>query len=43
MWRQDFRPDATRNTDIPSGKHQLRVEFKYDGGGLAKGGDVTLY
>lgn len=28
---------------IPSGKHQLRVEFKYDGGGLAKGGDVTLY
>jgi len=28
---------------IPSGKHQLRMEFKYDGGGLAKGGDVTLY
>ncbi len=28
---------------IPEGKHQLRVEFKYDGGGLAKGGDVTLY
>ncbi len=29
--------------DLPSGRHQLRVEFAYDGGGLAKGGDVTLY
>jgi hypothetical protein len=28
---------------IPAGKHQLRMEFKYDGGGLAKGGNVTLY
>ena len=28
---------------IPAGKHQVRMEFKYDGGGLAKGGDVTLY
>ncbi|HEX6025520.1 MAG TPA: arylsulfatase [Solirubrobacter sp.] len=28
---------------IPSGKHQLRAEFAYDGGGLAKGGVVTLY
>ncbi|KQW78801.1 arylsulfatase [Brevundimonas sp. Root1279] len=27
----------------PAGKHQLRMEFKYDGGGLAKGGDVTLF
>jgi hypothetical protein len=25
------------------GKHQVRMEFAYDGGGLAKGGDVTLY
>ena len=24
---------------IPSGTHQLRMEFAYDGGGLAKGGD----
>lgn len=31
------------DTDIPAGKHQLRVEFKYDGSGLGKGGDVTLY
>jgi arylsulfatase A-like enzyme len=28
---------------IPSGHHQIRMEFKYDGGGLAKGGGVTLY
>lgn len=28
---------------LPSGQHQVRMEFAYDGGGLAKGGDVTLY
>ena len=28
---------------IPPGNHQVRMEFKYDGGGLAKGGLVTLY
>ena len=28
---------------IPAGHHQVRMEFKYDGGGLAKGGAVTLY
>ena len=28
---------------IPAGKHQVRMEFAYDGGGLAKGGNVTLY
>jgi arylsulfatase len=28
---------------IPEGKHQVRMEFAYDGGGLAKGGNVTLY
>ncbi len=28
---------------LPSGKHQVRMEFAYDGGGLAKGGNVTLY
>ena len=28
---------------IPPGSHQVRMEFAYDGGGLAKGGDVTLY
>jgi arylsulfatase A-like enzyme len=28
---------------IPVGSHQVRMEFAYDGGGLAKGGTVTLY
>jgi arylsulfatase len=28
---------------IPAGEHQVRMEFKYDGGGLAKGGTVSLY
>jgi arylsulfatase len=28
---------------IPPGEHQVRMEFTYDGGGLAKGGSVALY
>ncbi|VTR75367.1 arylsulfatase [Cellulomonas hominis] len=28
---------------VPAGTHQLRAEFAYDGGGLAKGGEVTLF
>ena len=28
---------------VPPGTHQVRMEFAYDGGGFAKGGDVTLY
>ena len=28
---------------LSSGEHQLRMEFAYDGGGLGKGGTVTLY
>jgi arylsulfatase len=28
---------------IPAGTHQVRMEFAYDGGGLGKGGEVTLY
>ena len=28
---------------VGSGEHQIRAEFDYDGGGLAKGGTVTLY
>jgi arylsulfatase len=31
------------DSQIPSGAHQVRMEFAYDGGGLAKGGTVTLY
>jgi arylsulfatase len=29
--------------EIPLGRHQVRMEFKYDGGGLAKGGTSSLY
>ena len=28
---------------IPAGQRQVRMEFAYDGGGVAKGGNVTLY
>jgi arylsulfatase A-like enzyme len=28
---------------VPTGAHQVRMEFAYEGEGLGKGGDVTLY
>jgi arylsulfatase len=28
---------------IPPGRHQVRMEFTYDGGGIAKGGTVSLF
>jgi arylsulfatase A-like enzyme len=28
---------------LPAGTHQVRIEFAYDGGGLGKGGNVTLF
>jgi arylsulfatase A-like enzyme len=28
---------------VSPGEHQVRMEFGYDGGGLGKGGDVTLF
>jgi len=31
------------NKALPAGQHQVRMEFKYDGGGLAKGGAAALY
>ena len=31
------------SSTVPAGKHQVRMEFAYDGGGLAKGGTATLY
>jgi arylsulfatase len=34
---------AEGKQEIPAGKHQVRMEFTYDGGGLAKGGSVALY
>jgi arylsulfatase len=36
-----FYVEAT--SPIPAGKHQVRMEFAYAGGGLGKGGKVTLY
>jgi len=38
---QEFATEA--DEPIPEGTHQVRMEFTYDGGGLGKGGDVTLY
>lgn len=34
---------TTAGSTVPAGRHQVRMEFAYDGGGLGKGGDVTLY
>ena len=31
------------DSKLPTGTHQVRMEFAYDGGGLGKGGGVTLY
>jgi len=30
-------------TALTAGEHQLRMEFKYDGGGVGRGGNVTLF
>ena len=38
---ETYHVEATE--PIPAGKHQIRMEFAYDGGGLGKGGNVTLY
>jgi arylsulfatase A-like enzyme len=38
---ETFATEASQ--PIPAGKHQVRMEFAYDGGGLAKGGNVSLY
>jgi len=34
---------AEGSAPIPPGEHQVRMDFAYDGGGLGKGGRVTLY
>ncbi len=36
-----FYVEATET--VPDGTHQVRMEFAYDGGGLAKGGTATLF
>ena len=38
---QHFYVEAT--SPLPAGAHQVRMEFAYAGGGLGKGGKVTLY
>jgi arylsulfatase len=38
---RQFSIEATK--PIPTGKTQVRMEFAYDGGGMGKGGTVTLY
>jgi arylsulfatase len=38
---QVFMVEASQS--LPEGKHEVRMEFKYDGGGLGKGGMATLY
>jgi arylsulfatase len=37
------RASVTSDSPIPSGAHQVRMEFEYDGGGLGKGANVTLF
>ena len=34
---------AEGNEAVPAGTHQVRMEFAYDGGGLAKGGTASLF
>jgi arylsulfatase len=38
---QRFKVAAS--SPVPAGTHQVRMELAYDGGGLAKGGTVTLF
>jgi arylsulfatase A-like enzyme len=34
---------VSADSTVPAGTHQVRMEFAYDGGGLAKGGTASLY
>ena len=38
---ENYFVEAT--SKLPAGEHQVRMEFAYAGGGLGKGGKVTLY
>jgi len=35
--------DVEASEPVPAGTTQVRMEFAYDGGGMGKGGNVTLY
>ena len=37
------RHDARGGAADAAGHHQVRLEFKYDGGGIGKGGTITLF
>jgi arylsulfatase len=38
-----LRFETVAGSTLPPGKHQVRMEFAYDGGGLGKGASITLY
>jgi len=38
-----FKNFMVEGSTLPPGEHQVRMEFVYAGGGLGKGGKVTLY
>jgi arylsulfatase len=38
-----LRFEATADSVLPASKHQVRMEFTYDGGGLGNGADIALY
>ncbi len=38
-----FKNFMVEGNTLPPGEHQVRMEFAYAGGGLGKGGTVTLY
>ena len=42
-WFGQQRYRITSSDPLPAGKSTIRVEFKYDGDGLAKGGNVTMF
>jgi arylsulfatase A-like enzyme len=42
-WFGMSRYRVTSSENLPACKSTVRVEFKYDGGGLAKGGTVTMF
>jgi len=35
--------EVTATSTLPAGKHQARMEFAYDGGGLGKGANIQLF
>jgi arylsulfatase len=38
-----LRFEVVAGSKLPTGKHQARMEFTYDGGGLGKGAAIALY